>query len=693
MYRSTDNGTSWVQINNGLPEARIYSIGISRSVRNHDNIFVATHGAGVFRSTNNGERWYRVGFSDTSKYIESIAIDLEGNVFASAHHIWYDRSTLYRSTDNGAYWEVTEIDNPLVNTATISLLIPTTGKYKGKLFAGTNWGIYRSENFGNNWERIVPVGTNFAVNSLAINYKGEIYAAASDSAVYKSVDSGMNWSHSKVTNDKVLSLAVTPNGVLFAATYGSGMYRSLDDGKTWHSLQSGLDNELMLSVVYADAGDYSTYVYAGGTGLGTFRSRNSTTPFALNRYDILFGDVKVGQTKTDSIVVTNMDTTDLSITRPLLPEYFTITPADTTLPVGGSVKYYVTFEPTWYDTIESSAIFNSTANSSSDEVLIFGIGRAPDTRLLQSGLAYGRVFLGKYSEMSVRIKNTGNDTLRFTNIYTSDSVFNAWSDVPEVLPREYAYITIKFTPRLHGPYAGFTVIESNSMSSPDTIWMNGFGRGYPVPFMNVAQVKFGNVKVGNTKDTSLSITNIGEDTLWISKFESNNSEFSVIIDKSPVPPGETRKFTVRFSPYTKGEVFAAIFLYSNALSSPDSIIVHGLGDPPTEIKTLEGIPTEFALYQNYPNPFNPSTTFRFALPQEGAVRITLYNQLGEIVSTVVEEVLPAGYYETFWRNSGFPSGVYYYRFIVNEVRSSDDQNTAPPSHRIFEEMRKLVLMK
>ncbi|MBI3195040.1 MAG: hypothetical protein HYZ34_11345, partial [Ignavibacteriae bacterium] len=258
MYRSTDNGTSWVQINNGLPEARIYSIGISRSPRNHDNIFVATHGAGVYRSTNNGERWYRVGFNDTSKYIESIAIDIEGNVFASAHHIWYDRSTLYRSTDNGSYWEVAEINNPLVNTATISLLVPTSGKYNGKVFAGTNWGVYRSVNAGDDWERMVPVGTNFEVNSIAINFKGEIYAAASDSSVYKSVDSGMTWSKSKVTNDKVLSLIVNPNGVLFAATYGSGMYRSLDDGKTWHSLQSGLDNELMLCVAYADAGDYST---------------------------------------------------------------------------------------------------------------------------------------------------------------------------------------------------------------------------------------------------------------------------------------------------------------------------------------------------------------------------------------------------------------------------------------------------
>ncbi|TAK60879.1 MAG: choice-of-anchor D domain-containing protein, partial [Bacteroidetes bacterium] len=604
-------------------------------------------------------------------------------------------STMYFSDNNGAYWSRIEIDNPLVHTSTPFLLIPTRGKFNGQVFAGTNWGVYRTLNDGIDWERVVPVGSNFQVNSFTVSYRGDMYAAASDSAVYKSTDEGLHWNKVGVTDDKVLSLAITPNGVLFAATYGRGVYRSLDDGASWHSLNSGLENELMLSLVYAEAGEKSTYIYAGGTGLGTFISRNSTTPFSLNRYDLLFPDVKVGMSHTDSIMVTNMDTTWLTIGS-VEPsnEYYTVTPSETTLAIGESAWFYVTFSPDWYGTYNANVEFRSSANSSPDEVLLYGIGRAADTKLIYTNtLAYGRVLLGHFSDMSTRLKNVGNDTLKISSMYTTDSVFTITTDNTVVLPGEYALITVRFTPQYHGPYVGHAVIESNSMVSPDTIWLNGFGRGYPVPFMNVSQVNFGNVKIGKQKDSLFTLTNIGVDTLWISKFESNNSQFSVKIDKSPLPPGGYRTFTIIFTPFAKGETFGTLYLHSNSLSSPDSIQVHGLGDPNTDILTLEGVPSRFILYQNYPNPFNPSTTIRFALPEEGGVKISLFDMLGNEVAIVVEEVLPAGFYETHWRNSGLPSGVYFYRLTVKSVRPADDPEPNPPVLRLFEEMKKLILVK
>ena len=43
----------------------------------------------------------------------------------------------------------------------------------------------------------------------------------------------------------------------------------------------------------------------------------------------------------------------------------------------------------------------------------------------------------------------------------------------------------------------------------------------------------------------------------------------------------------------------------------------------------EELPVALSLRQNYPNPFNPSTFIRWAQPQTGQVRLSVYNMLGQ----------------------------------------------------------------
>jgi hypothetical protein len=72
-------------------------------------------------------------------------------------------------------------------------------------------------------------------------------------------------------------------------------------------------------------------------------------------------------------------------------------------------------------------------------------------------------------------------------------------------------------------------------------------------------------------------------------------------------------------------------------------------------------PVHFNLSQNYPNPFNPSTTIEFSVPQAALVTLRVFNVLGSVVGTLVNEELQAGSYRTTWEASGFSSGVYFYR--------------------------------
>jgi hypothetical protein len=88
-------------------------------------------------------------------------------------------------------------------------------------------------------------------------------------------------------------------------------------------------------------------------------------------------------------------------------------------------------------------------------------------------------------------------------------------------------------------------------------------------------------------------------------------------------------------------------------------------------KEVTALPTTYELSQNVPNPFNPTTQLKFALPQAGKVNLTVYNVLGQRVTTLVDDYMNAGYQTVTWNgtdNSGreVSSGVYFYRLSTEQ---------------------------
>lgn len=69
----------------------------------------------------------------------------------------------------------------------------------------------------------------------------------------------------------------------------------------------------------------------------------------------------------------------------------------------------------------------------------------------------------------------------------------------------------------------------------------------------------------------------------------------------------------------------------------------------------------FTLEQNYPNPFNPTTQIAFTLEKSVKTSLTIYNMLGQIVSTPVEGKLKAGYHKVTFDASNLATGVYFYQ--------------------------------
>lgn len=84
------------------------------------------------------------------------------------------------------------------------------------------------------------------------------------------------------------------------------------------------------------------------------------------------------------------------------------------------------------------------------------------------------------------------------------------------------------------------------------------------------------------------------------------------------------------------------------------------------------IPSHFSLSQNYPNPFNPSTKIRFEIPAKtnSITRITVYDVLGKVISTLINENLKPGIYETEFIASGLSSGIYFYKMSSGNFTST-----------------------
>lgn len=89
---------------------------------------------------------------------------------------------------------------------------------------------------------------------------------------------------------------------------------------------------------------------------------------------------------------------------------------------------------------------------------------------------------------------------------------------------------------------------------------------------------------------------------------------------------------------------------------------------------VSNAPMEFALDQNYPNPFNPTTSIRYNLPQTTQVSVKVYDMMWREVSTLVNEVKPAGSYDVSFDASALPSGTYFYRMEAGTFSATKKMN-------------------
>lgn len=171
MFRSTDVGVNWDDINIGILDQRLFSVAVT------DSMVYAGGIARFYRSTNNGSSWEEPLFpfisgSGNVNAISAVEAEVIVGVELTGVYFSSDHGTLWRNHSKGLALD------------TILQLISTPS---GVVFALATSGIYAYSRASETWSTVMhEITAN--VLSIALGFDGRIYVGTDGDGVYRSTE-------------------------------------------------------------------------------------------------------------------------------------------------------------------------------------------------------------------------------------------------------------------------------------------------------------------------------------------------------------------------------------------------------------------------------------------------------------------------------------------------------------------------
>lgn len=294
---------------------------------------------------------------------------------------------------------------------------------------------------------------------------------------------------------------------------------------------------------------------------------------------ISFGNVRKGLQKTDSMTVTNTGTSNLLITRVISTNaVFTVTPTEATITPGGTLTYYITYEPTSDGATTGRIIFTHNDATSKDTVVVSGAGTSSKFAVTPLEFDFGNVINGTTKKDSMTITNTGTAGLIISSFVSTNPSFTVTAVNATMAVGASRKFEITFTPLAPGFHEGYIRFTVNSTNIKDSVHVSGTGVGNPVfaSFsIKPSSLVFGTVISGTSKKDSVVVTNAGTANLIIFSATSSNRYYSVELGTGVIEAGTARKFYVTFSPLAMGTQNGFIAFHHNAVNPRDTMYVSG----------------------------------------------------------------------------------------------------------------------
>lgn len=322
VYRSSDNGSIWKQVNNNLTVTNV------NDIQSYKTFILAGTTNGLFSSDNNGIEWLdksaNIGNKNISTIIEfndSLIVGTQNGIFMSADtaKTWNSKSTgltsktitdiivindtLFTSTsDGGIFVSIDTAKNwSIANSGLNNISVNKLYYLNDTLFAGTSDSLYFTTNLSSIQWTNMPMSTpNEEVRTLSEQNKTLIignsfgvfkgtskfedfntgfpkyninYIAHNDSTVFISTDLGVwqkvlnsDWNYNNKFPDKEIIEYYDFNDSTVLVYNKIGLYISQDSLKSWNKIYSSGEISCMISL--------DTTIYIGTKTNGVYRTKD-----------------------------------------------------------------------------------------------------------------------------------------------------------------------------------------------------------------------------------------------------------------------------------------------------------------------------------------------------------------------------------------------------------------------------------
>ncbi len=269
IYYTTNGGEKWDHL--GWSNIIAYSLTIDPG--SYGKIMYLAAGNGVLKSTDAGESW-RIMTDWHETEVSKVVIDPKN------HDILYIATPygVFKSTDAGWTWKKKNNGISPKQTGTTSstfvgpILIDPS--HPDKIMIGTENGIYLSTDAAASWKLYALEGKGVRDIARCESNPDLMVAGTENAGIFTSQDGGKKWKQvgNGVDTLAVYTVAFDPNDskVIYAGGYNTGFMKSDDGGKTWKTFSSGI-SDLSLHGIAVDPG-HPADIYIATIPGGVFKS-------------------------------------------------------------------------------------------------------------------------------------------------------------------------------------------------------------------------------------------------------------------------------------------------------------------------------------------------------------------------------------------------------------------------------------